>query len=115
MRRRQGIIQTSRLYILDRPVLKYCRAVQSNPSAGLASTPAMFMSTIFEEYQCDGAVMVTASHLPWNRNGMKFFSKEGGLNKGDIADIVLRIRCMVWKMSVRFKELTGRNVRTQWR
>ena len=56
--------------------------------AGLASTPAMFMSTIFEEYQCDGAVMVTASHLPWNRNGMKFFSKEGGLNKGDIADII---------------------------
>lgn len=57
-------------------------------NAGLASTPAMFMSTIFEEYQCDGAVMVTASHLPWNRNGMKFFSKEGGLNKGDIADII---------------------------
>ncbi len=57
-------------------------------NAGLASTPAMFMSTIFEEYQCDGAVMVTASHLPWNRNGMKFFSVDGGLNKGDIADII---------------------------
>lgn len=57
-------------------------------NAGLASTPAMFMSTIFEEYQCDGAVMVTASHLPWNRNGMKFFAKDGGLNKGDIADII---------------------------
>ncbi|MCI5687671.1 MAG: phosphomannomutase/phosphoglucomutase [Emergencia sp.] len=57
-------------------------------NAGLASTPAMFMSTIFEEYQCDGAVMVTASHLPWNRNGMKFFTRDGGLNKGDIADII---------------------------
>ena len=32
--------------------------------AGLASTPAMFMSTIFEEYKCDGAIMITASHLP---------------------------------------------------
>lgn len=57
-------------------------------TAGLASTPAMFMSTIFEEYQCDGAVMITASHLPWNRNGMKFFSRDGGLDKGDITDII---------------------------
>lgn len=57
-------------------------------NAGLASTPAMFMSTVFTEYQCDGAVMVTASHLPWNRNGMKFFSKDGGLDKGDITDII---------------------------
>ena len=57
-------------------------------NAGLASTPAMFMSTVFEAYQCDGAVMVTASHLPWNRNGLKFFDSEGGLNKGDITDII---------------------------
>ncbi|WP_425755937.1 phosphomannomutase/phosphoglucomutase [Ihubacter sp. rT4E-8] len=57
-------------------------------SAGLASTPAMFMSTIFSEYTADGAVMVTASHLPWNRNGLKFFDRDGGLNKGDITDII---------------------------
>lgn len=56
--------------------------------AGLASTPAMFMSTVFAEYRCDGAVMVTASHLPWNRNGLKFFDREGGLDKGDITDII---------------------------
>ncbi|MGN0658228.1 MAG: phosphomannomutase/phosphoglucomutase [Emergencia sp.] len=56
--------------------------------AGLASTPAMFMSTVFPEYGCDGAVMVTASHLPWNRNGLKFFSRDGGLDKGDITDII---------------------------
>jgi len=56
--------------------------------AGLASTPAMFMSTIFDEYKCDGAIMITASHLPWNRNGMKFFDEYGGLNKGDITDII---------------------------
>ena len=30
-------------------------------NAGLASTPAMFMSTIFEEYKCDGAIMVTSN------------------------------------------------------
>ena len=55
---------------------------------GLASTPAMFMSTIFPEYACDGAVMITASHLPFNRNGFKFFDGEGGLNKGDISAII---------------------------
>ncbi|MFC2662638.1 MAG: phosphomannomutase/phosphoglucomutase, partial [Eubacterium sp.] len=44
---------------------------------GLASTPAMFMSTVFPEISADGAVMVTASHLPFNRNGLKFFSKDG--------------------------------------
>lgn len=56
--------------------------------AGLCSTPAMFMSTLFEEYRCDGAVMITASHLPFNRNGFKFFDRAGGLNKGDITDIL---------------------------
>lgn len=55
---------------------------------GLASTPAMFMSTVFEEYNCDGAMMITASHLPFNRNGFKYFSKDGGLNKSDIAEII---------------------------
>lgn len=55
---------------------------------GLASTPAMFMSTIFEDYACDGAIMITASHLPFNRNGFKYFDKDGGLNKADIAAII---------------------------
>ena len=55
---------------------------------GLASTPAMFMSTVFPQYACDGAIMITASHLPFNRNGFKYFDKDGGLNKGDIKLIV---------------------------
>lgn len=55
---------------------------------GLASTPAMFMSTVFEDYQCDGAIMITASHLPFNRNGFKYFDHDGGLNKSDIAEII---------------------------
>ena len=57
-------------------------------NAGIASTPAMFMATRFEEYDCDGAVMVTASHLPFNRNGFKFFDRIGGLDKDDITDII---------------------------
>jgi len=50
----------------------------------LASTPSMFMSTVLPELNFDGAIMITASHLPFNRNGMKFFTKEGGLESKDI-------------------------------
>ena len=58
--------------------------------AGLASTPAMFMSmsTVMPYFEFDGAVMITASHLPWNRNGFKFFTAEGGLNREDVVEIL---------------------------
>ena len=55
---------------------------------GMASTPAMFMSTVTEGYTFDGSVMITASHLPFNRNGFKFFTSDGGLEKGDITQIL---------------------------
>ena len=55
---------------------------------GMASTPAMFMATVTEGYAYDGTVMITASHLPFNRNGFKFFTAEGGLEKGDIKEIL---------------------------
>lgn len=55
---------------------------------GMASTPAMFMSTVTKGYEFDGAVMITASHLPFNRNGFKFFTSEGGLEKADIKEIL---------------------------
>ena len=55
---------------------------------GMASTPAMFMSTVTEGYLFDGSVMITASHLPFNRNGFKFFTKDGGLEKADITQIL---------------------------
>ncbi len=55
---------------------------------GMASTPAMFMSTVTEGYMFDGSVMITASHLPFNRNGFKFFTADGGLEKSDIKEIL---------------------------
>lgn len=55
---------------------------------GLSSTPAMFMATQFDSVAADGAIMLTASHLPFQRNGMKFFTKDGGLEKEDIAKIL---------------------------
>ena len=54
----------------------------------LASTPAMFMATIFEDTAADGSIMITASHLPYNRNGMKFFTAAGGADKEDIKKIL---------------------------
>ena len=54
----------------------------------MASTPAMFMSTVTEGYEFDGAVMITASHSPFNRNGFKFFTKDGGLESKDIKEIL---------------------------
>lgn len=55
---------------------------------GIATTPSMFMSTKFRKHNCDGAIMITASHLPFNRNGMKFFTRQGGLDHSDISKIL---------------------------
>ncbi len=55
---------------------------------GLVSTPSMFMTTVFEEFAFDGAIMITASHLPFNRNGYKFFDRDGGLEHDDITALL---------------------------
>ena len=55
---------------------------------GLCTTPAMFMSTVTGEPPFDAAVMVTASHLPWNRNGLKFFTAAGGAESADVREIL---------------------------
>ena len=52
----------------------------------LASTPSMFMTTV--ELGCDGAVQITASHHPYYRNGLKFFTREGGLEGNDITAVL---------------------------
>ena len=53
---------------------------------GLASTPAMFMTTV--DLGCDAALQITASHHPWHRNGLKFFLPSGGLEGSDIGEIL---------------------------
>jgi phosphomannomutase len=52
----------------------------------LSSTPAMFMVT--HDLGLDGSVQITASHHPFNRNGLKFFTRAGGLDGSDIAAIL---------------------------
>ena len=53
---------------------------------GLSSTPAMFLVT--QDAPCDGSVQLTASHHPWSRNGLKFFTRSGGLDGQDIEAIL---------------------------
>ena len=55
---------------------------------GLCTTPAMFMTTVTGERPFDAAVMITASHLPWTRNGLKFFTAAGGAESADVREIL---------------------------
>lgn len=55
-------------------------------NCGLCSTPAMFMTTQTEN--CDGAIQITASHHPWDRNGLKFFLPSGGLSGAQLLSIL---------------------------
>lgn len=55
---------------------------------GLSSTPAMFMITQDESLHCDGSIMITASHHPMDKNGMKFFTSFGGVEGKDITEIL---------------------------
>ena len=59
---------------------------------GLSTTPSMFMllkdERLSKDERPDGSLMITASHLPFNRNGLKFFSENGGLEGSDIKEIL---------------------------
>lgn len=55
---------------------------------GMCTTPAMYMAILTEGFQPDGSIMITASHHPWKLNGLKFFTKEGGLGFSDLDDVL---------------------------
>ena len=57
-------------------------------NCNMATTPAMFMSIVFDQTKYDGSAMITASHLPYNRNGIKFFDADGGLEHEDITAVL---------------------------
>ncbi|KAG8382748.1 hypothetical protein BUALT_Bualt05G0109500 [Buddleja alternifolia] len=54
---------------------------------GLATTPACFMSTLLPPFNYDASIMMTASHLPYTRNGLKFFTRKGGLTSPEVEEI----------------------------
>lgn len=53
---------------------------------GYSSTPAMFMTTV--NLDVAGSVEITASHHPYDKNGLKFFTRLGGLDGKDIEEIL---------------------------
>ncbi len=57
---------------------------------GLSTTPSMFMLLKDEKAaeKCQGSIMLTASHLPFHRNGMKFFTVDGGLEGEEVKAIL---------------------------
>ena len=55
---------------------------------GLSSTPSMFMLLQEKDTPADASVMVTASHLPYNKNGLKFFLPSGGFEGKDITQLL---------------------------
>ena len=57
-------------------------------SFGMCSTPAMYMSIITPGFQPDASVMITASHHPYDKNGLKFFVEEGGLDGKQVATLI---------------------------
>jgi phosphomannomutase len=46
----------------------------------------MFMTCV--EKGCDAAIQITASHHPFNRNGLKFFTRGGGVSGSDITKML---------------------------
>ncbi|MDR0396506.1 MAG: phosphomannomutase/phosphoglucomutase [Oscillospiraceae bacterium] len=56
--------------------------------AGMSTTPAMFMITQHPQFQCDAAVMLTASHMPSRYNGLKFIVKTGGLEAAELDEVL---------------------------
>ena len=53
---------------------------------GLSSTPAMFMTTV--ELNVTAAVQITASHHPYDKNGLKFFTRQGGFEGEEIRTVL---------------------------
>ncbi len=54
--------------------------------SGLSSTTSMFMSVV--NFKADAAIEITASHLPMEMNGLKFFTEDGGFSGSDIEEIL---------------------------
>ncbi len=54
----------------------------------MCTTPAMYMAILTEGFAPNGSIMITASHHPWQLNGMKFFTKEGGLSFAQLDELL---------------------------
>ena len=55
---------------------------------GMCTTPAMYMAILTDGFRPDGSIMVTASHHPWQLNGLKFFTTGGGLGFHELDEVL---------------------------
>ena len=55
---------------------------------GLCTTPAMFMALQQEDCSYQGSIMLTASHHPKDKNGLKFILPEGGISSASLNTII---------------------------
>lgn len=53
---------------------------------GMCSTPAMF--TVCLDTDCTASIQITASHHPYDKNGLKFFTKNGGFEGEEISRVL---------------------------
>lgn len=53
---------------------------------GMCSTPAMF--TVCLDSGCTASIQITASHHPYDKNGLKFFTRDGGFEGEDITSVL---------------------------
>lgn len=61
----------------------------------MCTTPAMFMSIITPGVEPDGSIMITASHHPWDKNGLKFFTPAGGIEGEDVEQLLAAASVLV--------------------
>ena len=54
----------------------------------MCTTPSMYMAILTEGFQPDASIMITASHHPWQLNGLKFCTKEGGLGFHELDEVL---------------------------
>lgn len=54
---------------------------------GLCATPAMFMAVVSDIKAC-ASLEITASHHPYQKNGLKFFTPNGGLEGYEVEEIL---------------------------
>ena len=62
----------------------------SHRSTSVNHSLSQWRQRLRADVQYDGAIMVTASHLPFNRNGFKFFDNKAGFEKGEVGDLLRR-------------------------
>ncbi|MEF9877934.1 MAG: phosphomannomutase/phosphoglucomutase [Clostridia bacterium] len=55
---------------------------------GMCTTPAMYMAILTEGFCPNGSIMLTASHHPWQLNGLKFFLPEGGIGFHELDEVL---------------------------